>query len=257
MAARGLITGLRRAIDRHEFVVHYQPIVDLRDGSLLGSEALVRWQRPGGDLVPPDEFIGAAEQAGLIADIGAAVLDQVTHDLGRRLHTSTTTFSVSVNVSASELDEPTWADRVLVAGQELARSGIELEIELTETAVMQDPEHACIVLEKVRAGGVRVVLDDFGTGFSTISWLHRLPVDALKVDRSFVTNLASDPDCARIVAVTISLAHELGLSITAEGIEDRAERDLLTELGCHRGQGFLFARPIPIDELMHRRSSAG
>ena len=254
---RELITGIRRAVDLDEFVVHYQPIVDLGDGSLVGSEALVRWERPGHGMVPPDEFIGAAERSGLIADIGIAVLARVTRELTAHPNGAATRFSVSVNVSASELREPAWADRILTSYRQLSAAGIDLEIELTETAVMEDPEQACVVLEKVRAGGVRVVLDDFGTGFSTISWLHRLPVDALKVDRSFVTNLTDDPDCARIVGVTISLAHELGLSITAEGIEDEGQRALLTELGCHRGQGYLFDRPIPLAELELRRSSPG
>ncbi len=251
---RELITGIRQAIDRHELVVHYQPIVDLGDGSLVGAEALVRWQRPGHRLVAPDEFIGAAEHAGLITDIGAEVLHRVTSELahGRPSTAPTGRFSVSVNVSATELEQPGWPDRVLAAGRDLSRAGVDLEIELTETAVMGDPERACTVLEKVRAGGVRVVLDDFGTGFSTISWLHRLPVDSLKVDRSFVANLPGDADCARIVGVTVSLAAQLGLSITAEGIETEAQRDELLALACHRGQGYLFARPMPLDDLLRR-----
>ncbi len=236
---RELVTGMRRAVDRHELAIRYQPIVDLGDGSLLGAEALVRWQRPGQGLVAPDEFIGVAEQAGMIADIGAEVLRVVTAEMTRANPTTVpgngaTRFSVNVNVSSVELEQPGWSDRVLAAGRELSQAGVDLEVELTETAVMRDPTLACVVLEKVRAGGVRVVLDDFGTGFSTISWLHRLPVDSLKIDRSFVTALPDDPDCARIVGVTVSLATQLGLSTTAEGVEAEEQRTTLVELGCPR-----------------------
>jgi len=260
---RELITGMRRAVDRHELEVHYQPIVDLDDGRLLGAEALVRWQRPGHGLVGPDEFVGVAEQAGMIADIGTEVLRVVTaeltaanpttvHAVGAPGTSRPARFSVNVNVSSVELEQPEWSDRVLAAGRELSQAGVDLEIELTETAVMRHPERACVVLEKVRAGGVRVVLDDFGTGFSTISWLHRLPVDSLKIDRSFVTNLPEDADCARIVGVTVSLATQLGLSITAEGVEEEEQRRTLIELGCVRGQGYLFDRPMPLTELLRR-----
>ena len=250
---RELITGMRRAVDRHELAVRYHPIVDLGDGSLLGAEALVRWQRPGQGLVSPEEFIGVAERAGMIADIGAEVLRVVTAELTEanpttvRRDGAATRFSVNVNVSSVELEQPGWSDRVLEAGRELSQAGVDLEVELTETAVMRDPALACVVLEKVRAGGVRSCSTTSAPVLDHL-WLHRLPVDSPRStgrsSRYPTTPTAPHRRRHRLAGT------QLGLSITAEGVEAEEQRRTLVELGCRRGQGYLFDRPMSLADLL-------
>ena len=246
---RANIQALRRAVEDQEFVVHYQPIVDLRDGHLVGLEALLRWQQPEG-LVVAQDFVGLAEQFGFVDSLGAEVERLMLSELVPLWKgIGDANLALNLNVSAAQLLSAAFLTRIISALDSMASSGLELHLELTETSMMVDPERACAALEQLRSRGARVVLDDFGTGYSSISWLHKLPVDAIKLDCSFVTGVAEDPASARIVRTIMTLATELGLAVTAEGIETQAQRETLINLGCTQGQGYLFGRPMPASDL--------
>jgi diguanylate cyclase len=243
-----LLGGLRRALDRGELVLHYQPKADVRSGRILGVEALVRWQHPEHGLLGPGEFIPLAERTGLIHPLTRwvldAALDQATRwrDAGLRL-------SVAVNVSTRSLLDPTFPDQV--AGQLTARRvppGL-LVLEITESAVMAEPDHALDVLGRLHTLGVGLAVDDFGTGYSSMAYLKELPIDELKIDRSFVSQMATSPSDAVIVRSTIDLGHNLGLRVVAEGVETQHAWDELAALGCDTAQGYLLGRPVPAAEL--------
>ena len=257
-----LKADLRMAIARGEFVVHYQSMVDLATGTVVGAEALVRWQHPSRGLLTPAEFLPLAEETGLISGIGSLVLAQACADAvswpsedGRQLR-------VSVNLSASQLRDESLIDEVAAA---LATTGLDpaaLTLEITETLLMEDPERAADVIRRLKANGVKIALDDFGTGFSSLSYLSRFPVDSLKIDKSFVDALAgagAANDASLVRAIT-GLGEMLRLQVTAEGIEEHSQLSELIALGCRFGQGFHFAKPMPDDEfvaLLAERSSAG
>jgi diguanylate cyclase (GGDEF)-like protein len=240
---------LRTAVDRLDFEVHFQPEVDLVTGRILGAEALLRWRTEEG-LMSAAQFIGLAEDTGLIVPIGAWVLEQACAEAAcwatdfpdREL-------TVRVNLSARQLDDADLAEQVQAV---LERTGLDpgrLCLEITETALMADAEASRLLLESLDALGVSLAVDDFGTGYSSLSYLKQFPVDVLKVDRSFVDGLPGDGEDLAIVATIIRLAESLGMDVTAEGIETPEQATTLTELGCTKGQGFLFARPVPIEEF--------
>ena len=235
-----LAPELRRAIGADELVLHYQPKLDVRTGALAGVEALVRWDRPGHGMMPPDAFIGLAEHTGLIRPLTSWVLRRAIADQ-RAWSAAGHSIAVAVNLSARAL-HPGVADEVesLLAG---ATAGLELE--LTESAAMHDPARSLAVLERLAALGVRLSVDDFGTGHSSLAYLERLPVSTLKIDRTFVAGLEHDGANRSIVSTTIELGHRLGLEVVAEGVEDGATLDLLRSLGCDFAQGFGIARPMP------------
>jgi diguanylate cyclase len=243
-----LLGGLRRALERDELVLHYQPKADLHTGQVLGAEALVRWQHPAHGLLGPGEFVPLAERTGLIHPLTRWVLDaalrqaaewrQAGHDL-----------SMSVNVSTRSLLDREFPDQVadrLTAWQVPATS---LVLEVTESAVMADPALALEILGRLHALGVGLALDDFGTGYSSMAYLKALPVDELKVDRSFVGQMATSNSDAVIVRSTIDLGHNLGLHVVAEGVENQATWEELAALGCDTAQGYHLGRPMPADEL--------
>ena len=244
-----LIAGLRSAIAQDEFVLHYQPIVDIHSGNLLGAEALIRWQSPEHGLVPPGEFIAAAEKAGLIVDIGAWVIHEACRQAMAWQSAGHPPFVIAVNLS------PVQFARGNVEGilsQALAKSGLDaqyLELELTESTLIQDSEKFILSLQKLKELGVRISIDDFGTGYSNLSYLQRFSIDKLKIDQSFVRRLLQGPQELAIVSAIIQIARSLNLTTTAEGIEDQTTRDKLAEIGCHQGQGYLFARPLPAAEF--------
>jgi diguanylate cyclase (GGDEF)-like protein len=250
--------GLRRALAQGEFRVHYQPLVQFARSEVIGFEALVRWHDPERGLVAPDEFLGVAEETGLIVPIGAWVLHDACAQAARWAAECGEGHQlvVAVNLSARQLADP---DLVATVDAALAASGLDpalLVLEVTETALMDDRDRAVSTLRGLGERGVRVSIDDFGTGHSSLGYLKTLPVHTLKIDRSFVSGLGKDPDDSAIVAAVVQLAHALGLTVTAEGIEDATQLQELRALGCEFGQGYYFARPQPGDvvrALVHRR----
>jgi diguanylate cyclase (GGDEF)-like protein len=245
-----LLGGLRRALERNELVLHYQPKADLGTGRILGAEALVRWQHPDHGLLGPGEFIPLAERTGLIHPLTRWVLDTALRQASQ-WHRDGHQLSVAVNVSTRCLLDPSFPDQVaerLGAWQVPAGS---LVLEVTESAVMADPARALDVLGRLHALGVRLAVDDFGTGYSSMAYLKALPVDELKVDRSFVGQMADSSSDAVIVRSTIDLGHNLGLRVVAEGVESQEAWQSLEALGCDTAQGYYLGRPMPAADLEH------
>ena len=243
-----LENDLRRALDKGEFEVHYQPKVNLQTGAIEGFEALARWRRPGQGLVPPVAFIPAAEQTGLIVPLGRLVLERACQDAAevRRTYPHMT---VSVNVSGRQFSEADLVERVrdtLVASQ---LDPCALRLEITETVLLGDPEKAFGMLARLRAMGVAIKLDDFGAGYSSLNYLQRFPFDMLKIDRSFVTHLTTRRESEQIVRAIIGLASSLHMTVCAEGIENRAQLERLVEMGCQYGQGYWFSPPVELARL--------
>jgi diguanylate cyclase (GGDEF)-like protein/PAS domain S-box-containing protein len=237
--------GLRTALDEQQLVVYYEPQVNLEDGSILAVEALVRWNHPTRGLLPPMMFIPVAEESGQISRLGEWVLRQACSEMAAFAAESGSDLRLAVNVSPMELRD---ADLPRNVARILAETGFNpsrLDIELTETAVIADFEATRGALEELRALGVSVVLDDFGTGYASLTHLHGLPIDKVKVDRSFVMRCEEDGDAASIVAALVSLAHTLNLGVVAEGVDAVGQVAFLRELGCDEGQGYLFAAAAP------------
>ncbi len=243
-----LVGELRAEIEGGALTLHYQPQVDLASGRVCGVEALVRWPHPRRGLIPPDHFIPLAEQTGLIALLTEWVLAEAVRQ-GRAWQRGGLLLGVSVNLSMWNLHDPALPARVASLLQEQGLPPAWLRLELTEGALMADPERALDVLTRLAGLGVRLAVDDFGAGYSSLAYLKTLPVDELKIDKSFVRAMATDAADAAIVASTVALGHALGLRVVAEGIEDRATWDLLAEMGCDVAQGYHIARPLPPDAL--------
>ncbi len=244
-----LEAALRRAIAAEEFELYYQTKVCLLDGRHCGMEALIRWRDPLLGLVSPGDFIPLAEETGLIAPIGDWVLETACAQMRAWLDAGTVAGPVAVNVSARQLNDPEFAARVVDI---LRRHGLEgqyLQIEVTESTVMTDPERAIGALGRLAALGIGIAIDDFGTGYSSFSYLKRLPIDLLKVDRSFVQDIGSSREDEEIVTAIVQVAHSLKLQVVAEGVETRQQADFLARLGCQFGQGYLYAKPLPLAEF--------
>jgi EAL domain-containing protein (putative c-di-GMP-specific phosphodiesterase class I) len=235
--------SLRRAIDRDELLLHYQPRVNLATGRVDGVEALVRWRHPERGLILPDRFVPLAEETGLIVPIGEWVLRTACAQ-GRAWHRAGFDPVISVNLSARQL----WGGGLArLVGDVVARTGMaeRLELELTESMVMHDPENVIQTMQALKAIGVRLSVDDFGTGYSSLSYLRRLPLNALKIDGSFVRDITSgDADQGLIARAIISLGHSLHLKVIAEGVETEAHREFLAEHACDEIQGYLISRPV-------------
>lgn len=240
--------GLRNAVTRQELLLHYQPQVDLASGRVIGFEALVRWHHPDMGLVPPAKFIPVAEETGMIEAIGRWVLDEALAQVARWRRRGDGRLRVAVNVSAQQLRGDNLVEHVRSALRRHDLSGEALEIELTESTAMRDPERTAGVLRGLRTLGVALAIDDFGTGYSSMALLKQLPLSSLKLDRSFVMDIERDVNDAAISRATIQLAHSLGLAVVAEGVETQAQLQFLRALECDVAQGYLFARPMPADE---------
>jgi len=243
-----LLGDLQGAIDAHQLVMHYQPKVDLRTGDVTGVEALVRWQHPTLGLVPPDEFIGLAEHTDLIEPLTDAVLDLALAQLSL-WHQQGIKLTVAVNGSARNLHDLSFPGRVETI---LRRHGVDphwLELEITENTVVTDPVRTAIVLRSLRDMGVQLAIDDFGTGYSSLAHLRQLPVHIVKIDRSFVSDMLVRPEDGVVVRSIIDLAHNLGMTTTAEGVEDSGVLESLTLSGCDGAQGYVIARPTPPADL--------
>lgn len=243
-----LISELRTAIDRDELRVYLQPKVDLKTQRVVGAEALVRWQHPTRGMVPPMKFIPFAEQTGFIRLITLWMIDQVARQCSQ-LHALGLDYRISVNLSTRDLmdqDLPGKIEHILSEHSTASRS---LVLEITESAIMDDPQRALQTLNRLHDMGLKLSIDDFGTGYSSLAYLKRLPVDELKIDRSFVMNMESDVQDAKIVHSTIDLAHNLGLSVVAEGIENAQTLKLLATLKCDEAQGYFIAKPMPTEDF--------
>jgi len=252
-----LNTDLRRAIERSEFVLHYQPKVDLRSGRTHGVEALLRWNHPQRGMVLPTEFIPALEDSGLILPVGEWVLGEAARQLGAWQRAGLEPVPVAVNLSAKQFRR---RDLDALIGGVLSVTRVPaglIELEITESCLMDEPEEAVRLLANLRAAGLKISVDDFGTGYSSLSYLTRLPLTALKIDRSFVRDVAKSSEAASIVRAVIDMAHNLGFTVIAEGVETEEQVAFLRRHGCHLGQGFLFDEPMPAAELAARLGRAG
>jgi len=239
--------ALHRALDRGEFRVFYQPAVDLLTGEPVGVESLVRWQHPERGLVGPDEFIALTEETGLIVPLGAWVLREACRQWKVWEESGTPAPRIAVNLSTRQLGQPDLVEVVADVLEETGMDPAQLSLEITESTVLEDTESALGTLEALKRQGVRISLDDFGTGYSSLALLKRLPVDELKVDRSFVMGLGRDPKDSPIVSTVVGLAEALGLAAIAEGVETAAQAEELRRIGCRLAQGFYFARPQPAE----------
>jgi len=240
---------LRDAMDNQQFIVYYQSQTEISSGRVVGAEALVRWRHPTRGLLLPSDFIALAEESGLIVPIGEAVLRiacaqaRKWHDAGARA------FKVAVNVSPRQLREPDFPETVARILSEVGMAANFLELEVTETSLIENAEYAIQALTRLRQMGARIAIDDFGTGYSSLSYLKRLPIDSVKLDASFVREATTSPDDAALVMGIITLAHNLRLKTVAEGIETEEQLALLRLLRCDEGQGYLFGRAAPPDVI--------
>jgi diguanylate cyclase (GGDEF)-like protein/PAS domain S-box-containing protein len=240
--------SLRLGLERHQFLLHYQPQVDVTSGQVVGVEALVRWQHPQFGMVVPDRFIPIAEETGLILPLGAWVLEAAVEQLAAWESQGLRGLRMAINLSARQLRDN---GLLPVIEAVLGRYGVraeQIELEITESAAMENAERTAAILLQLRAMGVGLAIDDFGTGYSSLSYLKRLPVGTLKIDRSFVMDIERDENDAAICTATISLAHSLGLSVVAEGVETAAQLEYLKKLGCDLAQGYYFSKPMPAEE---------
>jgi diguanylate cyclase (GGDEF)-like protein len=238
-------SALRNALERDEFVLHYQPQVDLASGEIVGMEALIRWQHPEMGMVAPNRFIGVAEETGLIVQIGAWVMRTACQQTQAWQQDGLGKLCVAVNLSARQFGAPNLIADIRAV---LAETGLPpgcLEIELTESLFMSDVTLAVELLHAMKALGINLSIDDFGTGYSSLSYLSRFPIDVLKIDRSFVAEITRDSNDAAIVASIIALAHNLKLAVIAEGVETEEQLDYLRRHGCDEMQGYYFSRPLP------------
>jgi EAL domain-containing protein (putative c-di-GMP-specific phosphodiesterase class I) len=241
---------LRGATARNELVVHYQPQVDLADGSLVGVEALVRWQHPERGLVPPGEFIGVAEEIGIIGEIGAWVLAESCRQMAAWQVERLLVPRIAVNLSPIQLEQADFAATVRAALDAADIGPERVELEVTESTIMRQSTTAAAVLAELRALGIDLALDDFGTGHSSLAQLRHLTLRRLKIDISFVRDIGRDPATETIIRAIIAMAGSLGLETVAEGVEEEHQATFLRDAGCDIGQGYLFGRPMPAYALL-------
>ena len=242
-----LMSDLRRAVDEGELVLYYQPQIDLRTGGITSVEALVRWMHPKRGLVGPDEFIPLAERTGLIKRLTRTVLTEAIRQ-ARAWELAGLRVPIAVNLSMRNIHDPQLPQTIAQLLQRWDARPDLLRLEMTETVLAADPERALQTMDSLRAMGVHIALDDFGIGYSSLAYLNRLPLDEIKIDRSFVIGMIDDESSATIVRATVELGHGLGYAVVAEGVENAETRQRLTALGCDAIQGFLVARPMPADQ---------
>jgi EAL domain-containing protein (putative c-di-GMP-specific phosphodiesterase class I) len=246
-----LENDLRRAIEQNEFVVHYQPIVNLQTGRLWGFEALVRWDHPERGLLDPDEFVPVAEESGLVVPMGELVLEEACRRAveWQRAFPRTPPLAMSVNLSGRQLRRP---DLHEVIGEALKESGLpasSLGLDITETVYISAVDANTAALDRLKALGIRISLDDFGSGYSSLPYLKRLPANIIKIDKSFTRGLGVEVEDTAMVQTVVDLAHILGMEVVGEGVEIEVQQTLLREMGCDFAQGFYFAKPLPPDAV--------
>jgi diguanylate cyclase (GGDEF)-like protein len=250
-----LVQDLRRAEERGELVLHYQPKYSTEDGRMIGAEALLRWQHPARGLVPPGDFIPLAEKTGIIFQIGRWVLDEACRQMRMWQDAGHRNWTISVNLSAMQFNHPDLIDLVRRSLERYRLQARYLTLEITETTAMHDANTSLAILQQLHHMGVRISIDDFGTGYSSLLYLKRLPASELKIDRGFVRDLTHDTEDAAIIAAIVALGHALDLKIVAEGVETREQQEFLTKLGCSCLQGYLLGRPMPAEQF--ERAMAG
>jgi len=256
MAKVQLNTDLRHAIERSEFQLHYQPKVDLASGKLRGMEALLRWNHPVRGMVSPGEFIPALEDSGLIVAVGEWVVEEACRQVRHWQAAGCMPVPVAVNLSPKQFRR---RDLDAQIGDALARAGLSaefLELEITESCLMENPEDAVRVMRNLRTAGLRISIDDFGTGYSSLSYLTRLPLSALKIDRSFVRDADSSAESASIVRAVIDMAQNLRLTVIAEGVETEQQAGFLRRHGCDQAQGYFYGRPVAAEKIGERLARA-
>jgi EAL domain-containing protein (putative c-di-GMP-specific phosphodiesterase class I) len=244
-----LEAALRRAIERNEFQIHYQPKVELENGSICGVEALLRWWHPDGGAVPPAEFIPVLEDSGLIVPVGEWVIREVCRQIQAWEKVGLAALPVAVNLSARQFLQK---DLEITVRRILHCTGIDpslIQFELTESLLMRNPESAARTLHRLKELGIKISVDDFGTGYSSLAYLKRFPIDALKIDRVFIRDVTTSPDDAAITLAIIGLAHSLKLKVVAEGVETEGQLNFLSSHSCDEIQGYYFAKPVAPAEL--------
>jgi EAL domain-containing protein (putative c-di-GMP-specific phosphodiesterase class I) len=241
---------LKRAFERDELIVHYQPKYNLETGEVFGAEALVRWELPERGLVFPSDFIPIAEETSLIIEIGEWVLDKVCEDFRFWQRSVSSPGRVSVNLSLRQLRQPKFIKRVssIMRGHEISPTSLELEI--TETTLMENPQWTIKLLDELYALGLHLAIDDFGTGYSSLSALQQFPISTLKIDKSFVRNVVTSPEDATLVDTIIQMGRNLNMDVVAEGVEDEAQLNFLQSLHCTYAQGLLFGDPMSSDNYL-------
>jgi diguanylate cyclase (GGDEF)-like protein len=245
-----LESGLRRALERDQLVLHYQPQISLADGAMCGAEALLRWNDPDQGLIPPNEFIPLAEDTGLIVPIGEWVLRSACTRYQQWRAAGAGEFMLSINLSVKNLYDPQFPTLVREILDDTGMQPSLLQLEITENAIMQNAEQTILILKQLRDLGVHLAIDDFGTGYSSLSYLKRFPIDTLKVDRTFVQGIPANPDDTAITYATITMAHSLKCKVVAEGVETSEQRDLLQSWSCEMAQGYLYSKPLPAAEFL-------
>jgi diguanylate cyclase (GGDEF)-like protein len=251
----GVENRLRRALEREEFVLHYQPKVNILSGKVTGAEALIRWNDPVSGLTLPGRFIPILEETGLIHDVGRWALRKAMEDYQRWRNGGLPAVRIAVNVSALQLRNQNFVAEIQQAVSVAADAAAGLQLEITESVIMQDVNHSISSLLAIRALGVTIAIDDFGTGFSSLNYLAKIPVDTLKIDRSFVVEMISATGGLTLVSVIINLAHALKLNTVAEGVETEEQLRQLRLLGCHEMQGYLFGKPMPVESFEQKYMS--
>lgn len=246
-----LINEIKNSIKEENFILHYQPIIDIQNKSVVGFEALIRWQHPEKGLLYPDKFIETAENSGLITDITQWVVKESCKFLRNIMYKfpDKASLFMSVNFTAKDFLLDGFKNNILT---QLARHNLKPEqfhIEMTERLLMDEPHHAQEVLKQCQKDGLQISIDDFGTGYSSLSYLHHYPIDILKIDRSFIQNMQDDKSAYNLVSSVINLGHNMGMSIIAEGIEKKEQSDLLKDLGCDKIQGYFYSKPISENEI--------
>ena len=241
--------GLRRALKHDEFVLHYQPQVNLESGSIIGAEALIRWRDPEAGLIFPEQFISAAEECGLIIPLGKWVLRETCRQIRDWLDAGLSAVPISINVSSDELCHRDFSNGVRACLREFNLHERHIELELTESVLMRDVATTAYILGALKNSGIRIALDDFGKGYSSLSYLKQLPISTLKIDHSFIQDIENEKDGRSIVGAIISMGKNLGQRVIAEGVTNEKQRDVLLNLHCEAGQGTLFSPPLPANEF--------
>ncbi|MDZ7863983.1 bifunctional diguanylate cyclase/phosphodiesterase [Acidovorax sp.] len=244
-----LASELRQALDKDQFLVHYQPVIDLATGRVTGAEALLRWRSPARGMVPPGVFIAMAEESDLILALGDWVMLRATRDIAQQLPQLPGDFGLHVNVSARQLIQSDFVEQVQRTLQASGLPARHLTLELTESVLIEGDAVTHQQLSRLRALGLKIAIDDFGTGYSSLAYLSRLPFDCLKIDQTFVRDLAESSQNAAIVTAVLHMAKGFGVTVVAEGVETEAQARRLLQMGCGSAQGYWFGRPAPLEQM--------